>query len=100
MKQLTTEEAIKFADSQVWETWNHEQIVKLQLYQKKLCVPFDRFHEATKAVLGRPVYTHEFVDQQRLIDEYEGERPRPTFEEILDLIPKDRKLIFVVVDEE
>jgi hypothetical protein len=92
MKQFTTEEAIAFAKSEIWKTWNHEQIVRLQLFQDKLCVPFDKFHEAIESVLGRPVWTHEFASNN-IKEEYLGTRPAPTFEEIIDLIPKDKRII-------
>jgi len=60
MKQLTTEQAIKFAKSKVYKKWTNEQIVRFQLFQKKLCMDFSRFHEALETVLDRPVFTHEF----------------------------------------
>jgi len=37
-----------------------EEIVKFQLFQDCLAIPFDRFHAAIEKVLKRPVYTHEF----------------------------------------
>jgi hypothetical protein len=94
MEQLTKEQAIAFHDSGEWKTWNHEQIVRLQLFQKKLCVPFGRFHEAMEAVLGRSVWTHEFgLNYDGLVEEYLGTKQAPTMQEIIDLIPTDKRLI-------
>ena len=36
MHQLTQEEAIKLAESEVWKEWSDEQIVMVQLYQRRL----------------------------------------------------------------
>lgn len=93
MKQLTEKQAIAIHDSKEWEKWTNEEIVKFQLFQDRLAVPFPRFHEAIEKVLGRPVYTHEFAFRNNLIAEYKKERRAPTFEEICDLIPKEKLII-------
>ena len=96
LKQLTKEEAIMFFESTIWKSWNYEEIVKFQLFQKLLCIPFDKFHEAIEKVLNRPVYTHEFgLSYEKLIEEYLGIRDKPSLKEILELIPKDKKIIFI-----
>lgn len=92
-KQLTTEQAIELAKSGIWKEWTDEQIVRFQLFQTKLCMDFSRFHEAMGKVLDRPVFTHEFADQESLIKEYLGTKPPPTFEEIIDMIPKDKLIM-------
>ena len=91
--ELTKEQAIAIHDSGVWREWNHEQIVRFQLFQKRLAVPFGRFHEAMEAVLGRSVFTHEFADDEALILEYLGEKHPPTIQEIIQMIPKDKRFI-------
>jgi len=93
MKQLTSEQAIAFADSKVWETWNDEQIVRFQLFQDMLCMPFSRFHEAISKVLDRDVYTHEFAYHEKLKLEYLGVKAAPTLDEIINLIPEDKRII-------
>ena len=95
MKQLTKEQAILFSKNQIWAEWSNDEIVKLQLFQDKLCIPFSRFHEAINKVLGRPVYTHEFTtsNHKNLIKEYLGEKEAPTLEEIINLIPKEKRII-------
>lgn len=101
MKQFTKEEAIKFAESGIWKDWQPEQIVGLQLYQRMVCVDWGEFHKATEQVLGRPVWTHEFgLSLDQLKAEFEGKRPPPTFDEIMNLIPEDKKVIFAMLDEE
>jgi hypothetical protein len=92
-EQLTKEQAIAIAESGEWEKWTDEEIVKLQLFQDRLCVPFDRFHQAIEKVLGRPVWTHEFAFIENLREEYRKERPQPTMAQILDLIPGDKRII-------
>jgi len=91
--QLTENEAIAVSESGIWKEWTNEQIVRLQLFQRKLCMPFDRFHEAIEDVLGRPVYTHEFAFGGNIEAEYLGTRSAPTMQEIIDLIPKEKLLI-------
>ena len=100
MKQLTREQAIAFAKSEVWKDWTDDQIVRFQLYQQLLCMPFDRFHKAVEAVLGRPVWTHEFADWKHLQEEYGGKRKAPSFEKIMDMIPEDKRIILEVPKEE
>ena len=98
MKELTKEQALKIYNSGAWKTWSDEQIVRLQLYQDRLCVDFGRFHEAVEKVLGRGVWTHEFAFPQSLRDEYEQKKPAPTFEEIFGLLPPE-KTILVIASE-
>lgn len=68
---MTREEAVKMADSQWYETQTAEEIVAFQLYEDRLCMPFDLFHKAVETVLARPVYTHEFAEVERLRKEFE-----------------------------
>jgi hypothetical protein len=93
MKQLTKEQAIEFAESRIWENWTDHQIVNFQLFQDLLCIDFTRFHEAIEKVLHRPVYTHEFAKQQSLQKEFLKEKPAPTLEEIINLIPEEKRII-------
>lgn len=93
MIQMTKEQAIAFADTKAYEQLSDRQKVELQLFQDKLCMPFDVFHEATEKVLGRPVFTHEFGWPDNLKKEFLGEKPAPSFDEIIGLIPKEKLLI-------
>lgn len=93
MKQLTKEQAIALAESGEWKDWTLEEIGKFQLYQDKLCVPFDKYHEAIEHLLGRPVWTHEFAWSDSLKAEYEKKKPPPTFREIMELIPEEKRIV-------
>jgi hypothetical protein len=95
MKQLTKEQAVALAQSKVWQDWTDEEIVRFQLFQDRLCMNFSRFHEAVEKVLDRPVFTHEFAT--RFIDdlkkEYLGVKKAPTLEEIINLIPEEKRIV-------
>jgi hypothetical protein len=95
MEQMTREQAIKFYESNIWEEWTHEQIVRLQLFQDRLCVTLDRYQEALFNVFGRGIYSHELAEGNRknLILEYLGEKDSPTFDEIMNLIPFEKRMI-------
>lgn len=93
VQQLTREQAIALGKSKEWEKWTPEEIVKFQLFQDLLAVPFGKFHESMEKVLRRPVYTHEFAFRDELIKEYLGEKQMPTLEEILNLIPEQKRII-------
>ena len=101
MKQFTKAEAIRFGDSGAWkelDTWHRAHI---GLWQDRLCMPFEAFHEAIEKALGRPVYTHEFgLDRDGLKAELLGEKKSPTIDDILSLIPKDKRVILVLKEGE
>ena len=93
--QLNREQAIAFHDSKAYELMSHSERALFQINQKLLCMPFGVFHEAIESALGRPVFTHEFVDSDRLRKELMGEKPAPTFDEILALIPEDKRIVIL-----
>lgn len=63
-------------------------------------MPFQVFHEAIEKALGRPVFTHEFgLNREGLQKEFLGEIDPPTFEECINLIPKEKRLIVMVGGE-
>lgn len=100
--QLTKEQAIAFYDSGKWKKMTPAERGKFQLYQAKLCMPFNKFHEGIEALLGREVWTHEFADQQRLIDEYEGKRPKGTVADsfrMLQEIARDMPIVVVAHEQ-
>ena len=45
VKQLTKEQAIKAAQSEIWKDMTDQQIVQFQLFQSRLCMPFGEFTE-------------------------------------------------------
>ena len=95
------EAAIKLANSGWWKTKTHREIVSFQLFTQELSCPFTVFHEAIEKVLGRPVFTHEFgsMGYDRLVAEFLGEKPAPTMDEIINLIPEDKRILLVVGSE-
>ncbi len=60
MRQFNPDEAIAIVDNEEWKDWTDEEIVRFQLFQRLLCVPFDRFQQAIESTLNRSVFTHEF----------------------------------------
>jgi len=69
---MTKEEAVSLYNSGWWKDKTPEETAEFQLNEEKLCCPFEVFHEAVEKYLGRPVWTHEFADFQRLLDEKNG----------------------------
>lgn len=94
-QSIGKQKAIKYARSKKWKKLSNEEKVKIQLYTKELCMPFDIFHEAMEKVLDRPVFTHEFAFTGNLQAEFEKRKDRPAFEEIVALL--DSKVIVVVI---
>jgi len=95
--QLTQEEAVQFAKEGRWESLSPAERGLFQLRQDRLCMEFSVFHEGITALLGRPVYTHEFAKPQLLWEEYQGLREKPTMDEILGKLPKHLQQNMIVV---
>lgn len=93
IKQPGKEEAILFYESGQWKDFDSEEIVKFQLFQHKLCMPFNIFHKACNKVFDRLIFSHEFANTKKLKREYLGKRSDPTSEEILEPI-KDKVTFF------
>ncbi|EYB69078.1 hypothetical protein DEIPH_ctg011orf0045 [Deinococcus phoenicis] len=67
---------------------------EFQMTVKELSMPFDVFHEALEKTLGRSVWTHELgLNWEGIHSELWGERPAPTFEEIMNLIPAGKRIV-------
>lgn len=88
------ENAIAIYESGWWKGKSAREIAEFQLFTEELCCPFGVFHGAVEDVLSRPVWTHEFgLNLDGIISEFLGERPAPSFSDILNLIPEDKRLI-------
>ena len=101
MKQLTEAQAIRFYQSEKWRRWPMARLGAFCIRQTRLCVPFDVFHEAVEAALGRPVWTHEFANQKRLIDELDGKRAKATMDDViynLIEVAGDKPIVPAVID--
>jgi hypothetical protein len=95
---MTREQAIALGESKFYERMSHKDIARFQINQEKLCMPFSVFHEAVEVTLGRPVFTHEFgVNAEGLKAEINDGALPPTMEEILNMIPEDKRVILVEV---
>jgi hypothetical protein len=71
-KSMTKEEAIAKAESRWYEGKSPQEIVEFQLYEDWLCMPLELYQESVEKVLGRPVFTHEYKEPEKLIAEYEA----------------------------
>jgi hypothetical protein len=91
---MTREEAIALHDSGFWKDMTYEERARFQLFERKLCMPFGVFHEAIEKALGRPVYIHEFGSSNvnNLKKELLGEAPAPTLEDIINMIPEEKRV--------
>jgi hypothetical protein len=97
MNKITKENAIKLYESKFWEGMSFFERAKFQLLTDLLCMPFDIFHEAIEKALKRPVYTHEFgLNYGGLVRELLEGTPPPTLEEILNLIPVDKRVVVII----
>lgn len=93
--RMTEQEAIELAKSGFWQDMDHETRFRFQINEQRLCMPFDVFQQAAEETLGRSVWTHEFAKPELLWKEYAGERSRPTMQEIIDMIPTEKRLLIV-----
>ncbi|HLE17638.1 MAG TPA: hypothetical protein VI728_05050 [Syntrophales bacterium] len=95
---MTKGEAIKLMDTKFWETMTLKERAMFQMFEKRLCMPFDVFHEAVEKTLGRPVLTHEFgLNWEGIQKELLGDTPAPTMKDIINMIPAEKRMIVVVV---
>jgi|LAHQ01.1.fsa_nt_gb hypothetical protein len=96
MKQISIgrEKAIELAESDWWEKCTARQIVEFQLFVAELCMPFEKLHEALEEALGRSVWIHELASDN-IINEFLGKRKKPTMEEIINLIPEEKRIILI-----
>jgi hypothetical protein len=95
---MNEEQAVAFYESGVWRELSSYKRAVLQLTEERLCMPFKVFHAAVEEVLGRPVYTHELTDSARLLSEMVGTIEPPTLEEIIALIPEEKRVVFMQDD--
>jgi len=96
-RTLTQEEAIELAETTFWEKMTHREIAVFQMFEPRLCMPFGVFHEAIEKTLGRPVFTHEFgLNADGIKKELMGEGPAPTFEEVMNMIPAEKRIVVVL----
>jgi len=97
MKQFTKDQAIAFAKDGLWKELSYRQRATFQTEQNLLCMPFDIYHEAMEKTLGRSVFTNELgLNRDGLRAELNGDVEAPTLEEILNMIPEEKRVIITV----
>lgn len=95
---MTKEQAVTLAESKWWQNKTARELAMFQLHEPLLCMPFDVFHKAVEEALQRPVFTHEFgLNWDGLKKELIGESISPSLEQIIDLIPKDKRILILGV---
>jgi hypothetical protein len=93
-KSIGRENAIAMGESKWWIGKDAREIARIGLFTTELCLPFDVLHEAVEKALGRPVWTHEFgLNFDGICQELLGERDAPTMDEIINLIPAEKRII-------
>jgi len=93
---MTKEEAGILYESKFWEKMDFLSRAKFQLFEERLCMPFAIFHEAVEKSLGRSVWTHEFAYPESLRRELIGDKDAPTMDEIINLIPEEKRIVVVI----
>ena len=90
---LTSQQAIAVGNSEIWEQWSEDQIVRFQLFQDVVAIPFDRYHQALQSLLNRPVTVMEFGNSDKLQKEYLKKNAAPTVLEMLTLLKTSDDLL-------
>lgn len=94
---MTKEEAIALGETKFWEKMTPREIATFQIYEDRLCMPVEVFHKAIEETLGRPVWTHEFgLNREGLMKELAGDAPAPSMEDILNLIPAEKRIVVCI----
>jgi hypothetical protein len=95
MSELTEEQALGLYGARFWEGMSDRDVAMFQMHTERLCMPFDVLHGAVERTLGRPVFSHEFgsAGAEQIRAELDGTAPPPTFEEILNLIPAEKRVV-------
>ncbi len=98
---MTEDQAKRLDESKFWENMSYRDKVTFQLFEDRLCMPFNVFLTALKESLGREVFLHELksANIHNIEAEFlDGKNP-PTPQEIIDLIPEEKRII-IVTDED
>lgn len=96
-KEIGKDVAIALYNSGWWIERPAKEVALFQLSVAELSLPFDEFHRCVEEALGRPVWTHEFATKDALIAEMLGNKLPPTMEEIVSLIPPDKRILLEVL---
>lgn len=95
-RSIGKDAAIAMVETEWWKGVNARTAFEFQMNTAELAMPFDEFQRVAEEALGRSVWTHEFAFPQRLMDEFNGDKKPATFEEILALIPAEKRILVTV----
>lgn len=90
---LTRKQATALYESSFWENLAYVERARFQLSEDRLCMPFDVFVDAVQRTLGRPVTVAEFLNSKALLTEITGERKPLDIDELLALVPEDKRIL-------
>jgi hypothetical protein len=91
---MREEQAVALYDSSWWVGKSFRDIAGFQLFEERLCCPFDVFQDAVEKSLGRPVFTHEFgLNVDGLKKEFLRIGDPPTLKEIIEMIPEEKRVV-------
>jgi hypothetical protein len=94
-RSIGRETAIKLAESDWWKNMEPRAAFLFQMNTAELCMPFGEFHRIAELALGRSVWSHEFAFPKSLMAQFNGESAPPTVEEILNLIPEEKRIVLI-----
>ena len=96
-RSIGREAALALIETKWWEGKTDREVAEFQMSTAELCMPFDLFHKAIEKALGRPVFTHEFgMNFDGIWDELFHGGKAPTFEEVMNMIPEDKRIVVMV----
>lgn len=83
------------------EMTGEEREIEMRRVRGPLEIPFELVHQRVKELVGRPVFIHEMGSRnwQSLVDEA-SHRRHPTLQEVLELIPEEKRLVVNPEDPE
>lgn len=100
-RSIGYERAMKLVATKWWETATPREIAHLQLWRRECICPLSLFVDSLSPALGRPVMHHELgCDWDGLCLELIGERDAPTMQQIVGLIPEDKRMVLEVGDDD
>lgn len=93
-QSIGREKAIALAKSGWWHGKPDREVAKFQLFTDELAMDFGDFQMALERALGRPVWTHELaMNFDGIAMELLGEKDAPSMQEIINLIPEDKRIL-------
>lgn len=91
-QSIGRENAIDLAATEWWKGKSAYEIVKFQLFTNELCMPLDVFYRSLNEHFKRSVFNIELAGDDLLL-EFLGEKDPPTIEEIIAIIPEEKRII-------